>query len=205
MPKEKISLMLFCLWFCLFQAGCGGGISNPIAKVVKIEGEVKIKQTKEATFEKARENLEIFPNGAVKTGDSSSAEVEIHKKGSIKIKSDAIFEFSENMESVLQKSGVAIYKIEKDGKGFKAKTPQGVTCVLGTIFGHSVGSDSLELWVKEGSVQFVSTGGKEFLVKEGQKLILGAENKNPLPQEAGVGELESFFADSNELLNLNGR
>lgn len=200
-----IKLAMVCLAAFTFAClGCGSQQQETVAKITAVSGDVKMRQNQESEYVAADRGMTINQGGFVKTGDQSSATLEIFNKGTVQIKSDVVFQLTKSSEAdVVQESGVAIYNIGKDGRGFKAKTPQGVSCVLGTFFALVSNDSSFELWVKEGQVEFTTNLGQKHQAKEGQKLVhTGADGKTEV-SEPGLGAMESFFADDDPMPPFN--
>lgn len=201
-----IRLAIISVAVCsVLMFGCGENQQEAVARVVAASGDVKLRQQIDSEFVAAAPDMAVRRSGVIKTGEQSGATVEILNKGTISFKSDVVFKFANSaVADVIQESGTAVYKIEKDGRGFKAKTPQGVSCVLGTIFALVINEASFELWVKEGTVEFISEAGKSHRVTENQRLSIDSGGRADLA-EVGVGDLESVFADPENMLPFNSR
>jgi len=202
-----VKLAMVCLAALTFAClGCGSQPKEPVAKIKAVSGDVKMRQNMESEYIAAEKGMTVIQGGFVKTGDLSSATIEILNKGTVQIKSDVVFQLTKSSEAdVIQESGIAIYSIGKDGRGFKAKTPQGVSCVLGTVFAIVSNDSAFELWVKEGQVEFTTNLDQKHQVKEGQKLVHTAADGKAELSEPGLGPIESFFADDDPMPPFNMR
>ena len=197
---HKIGLLgLFLLATTVLCVGCGSKSSDITARILKATGKVEIKQPTAASFTEAKENDILACGGILKTGDEASAMLEIIDKGVVELKSDALFELEPDKDYVVQKSGMAIYKIEKNKEGFKVKSPQGVTCVLGTKFMVRVLENMTVTGVDEGKVSFTANNGvvKDLIAR--QKII--ADNSG------FIGELLDFdlSSDAFNYLQIEGK
>jgi len=187
------------------STGCGSQ-AEPVAKVVSVNGDVKLCKDKDSDLIVATVDASIFNHGIIRTGEQSSAAVKVMNKGTINFKSDVTFKFENISEAdVAQETGTAIYKIEKNGKGFRAKTPQGVCCVLGTVFSLVVSDESVDVWVKEGVVEFTTNSGEKNKVTEGQKLVVSATGRKSEVSEPGLVDFEALFSNSADLIPFNSR
>jgi hypothetical protein len=182
MIRSIVAGFTLCLLIaCITLTGCDNSKKEVIATVVSAQGDVKLRPHKDNEFIEAKTGASIHNSGILKTGDESFATVKLLNKGIINFKSDVTFTFESTSEAdVLQNSGTAIYKIDKNGKGFKAKTPQGVCCVLGTVFSIAVKEEALELRVKEGIVEFTTNSGETNKVMADQMLSILPGQKTDL-------------------------
>lgn len=166
---------LFLLITSIYIIGCGGKSTDLTARVTKVTGKVELRQPSTDTFVAAKEDDLLACGGILKTGDGAAAALEIIGKGTVEIKSDASFELEPGKDYVVQKAGAAVYKIDKEKDGFKVKSPQGVTCVLGTEFMVRVLEKMSVVGVIEGKVSFTANKGEEKILAAGEKVIADSQ------------------------------
>ncbi|MBU1108598.1 MAG: FecR family protein [Candidatus Riflebacteria bacterium] len=165
-------IYLFLFAVAISSGGCGNKSSDLTAKIISITGKVELRQPATDKFIEAKQNDMLACGGILKTGDEASAQLEIIGKGIVELKSDTSFELEPGKDYVLQKAGAAIYKIEKNREGFKVKSPQGTTCVLGTRFLVKVLDTMTVVGVEEGSVSFTAGNGEVRTLKAKEKTIV---------------------------------
>lgn len=190
----------------LFAAGCGSQ-SEPLAKISSVEGKVAARLEVNSDFVEAKAEMQLKHQGAVRTDKDSVAVLEdIARKGSIKIDPDSYYEVRAGTCIGFQSSGKAVFDINKQNTQIQVETPHGNTAVLGTKFGQLVSSDSFELWVEEGQVEFTSSKGDKQRVAAGQKLQWKID-EGDLPQATSFNllESESFFGNNDESFKFNSR
>lgn len=191
--------VLFLLIAAIYVIGCGSKSTDLTARVIKVTGNVELRQPSEANFVAAKENDLLACGGILKTGDGAVAELEIIGKGTVEIKSDASFELEPGKDYVVQKAGAAVYKIDKDKDGFKVKSPQGVTCVLGTEFMVRVLEKLSVVGVVEGKVSFTTNKGEEKVLVAKEKLIADSQGF------IGGIKLFDLSSDSFNYLKIDGK
>lgn len=173
LKQHKIwTICLFLFVVAISSGGCGNKSSDLTAKIVSITGKVELRQPLSDKFIEAKQNDILACGGILKTGDEAAAQLEIIGKGIVELKSDASFELESGKDYVLQKTGTAIYKIEKNKDGFKVKSPQGITCVLGTRFMVKILDAMTVVGVEEGSVSFTTANGEVRTLKAKEKTIV---------------------------------
>lgn len=202
MSFEQMKSRLVGLFLCfvaVFFVGCGSKSPDLTAKILEITGKVELKQQPTGDFVVASKDDLLACGGALRTGDGASAKLEIVGKGTVDLKSDAYFELESGRDYALQKSGAAVYKIEKGKDGFKVKSPQGITCVLGTEFLVRVLEKMCIVGVEEGTVSFTTNGGEVRVMKAKEKVI--ADSKGFVGDKFGF-DLKS---DSFNYLQIDGK
>lgn len=198
--RRKIGFAcLFMLIMLISGIGCGNKSTDLTARIVKVTGNVELRQPSAETFVVAKEDDLLACGGILKTGDGAAATMEIIGKGTVEVKSDASFELESGKDYVVQKAGAAVYKIEKNKGGFKVKSPQGVTCVLGTEFMVRVLEKMSVVGVVEGKVSFTTNKGEEKLLNAQEKVIADAQGF--------IGEIKpfDFSSDSFNYLKIDGQ
>jgi hypothetical protein len=166
-------LVLVLVITVLAVSGCNNKAAETSAKVISLNGTVEIRQNAGTQFVAAKINDTLGLGGIVKTGEESLANLEIAGKGTVEIKSDGYFELEAGRDYVTQNSGMAIYKIEKTGEGFKIKAPQGIACVLGTTFMVRVIDNMTVVGVETGKVSVTSNNGETRVLEAKQKINVG--------------------------------
>lgn len=186
MNAEYLTLRKLCTLFLVIflLTGCDNGDSNFSAKVLSVSGKVEIRPNTETAFADAKVNDILASGGLLKTGEASAANLEITGKGTMEIKEDCLFELKANKDYVVQNSGMAIYKIDKNPEGFKVKSPQGITCVLGTRFMVRILDNMTVVGVDQGKVSFTSN--------KGETRVIEAKKKLTATNDGFSGELEPF-------------
>jgi len=199
--------LLVCLCLsCLLAAGCGSQ-SEPLARIASVQGKVDARLEGAGAFVAAKADMQLKHQGAVRTEKDSVAIIEdIARKGGIKIDPDSYYEVRAGTSIGFQGSGKAVFDINKQQTEIQVETPHGNTAVLGTKFGQLVSSDSFELWVEEGQVEFTARNGSKQKVSASQK-IQWKVNDSPLPQAENFNLLESegFFGNKDESFKFNSR
>ncbi|MGM0599267.1 MAG: FecR domain-containing protein [Candidatus Rifleibacteriota bacterium] len=190
-------LIIFVI--AIIVSGCGNASKEIAAKIIKINGSVEIKHASQNTFVEAREGKILTGGSILKTGDESFATLGIVDKGLVEIKENASFELVAGKDYVVQKAGTGIYKIDKNKEGFKVKSPQGVTCVLGTVYMLKVLEGATVLGVEEGKVSFATNDGEERILKAKEKAVIDSSG---FVGEPTVFDLSS---DSFNYLKINGK
>ena len=197
--KKFCCIMVVLMTFLVVLSGCGNDAASLTATVQAVSGKVEIRQTAAAAFKDAAVNDAVKAGGIVKTGEESFANLVINGQVTVEIKSDSMFELEPGKDYVAQNSGMAIYKIEKNKGGFKVKSPQGVTCVLGTRFMVRILDNMTVVGVEEGKVSFTGNNGETRTVEAKQKII--ADDKeirlSPTPFDAA--------GDSFNYLKIDGK
>lgn len=197
--KVLLTILLLPLLAVAALTGCGGKASDLTGKVQAFSGNVSIKKTSAADFTKAQVGDKIEVGGILKTAEESQASLEIVDKGVVEIKQNSIFELEQGRDYVSQNSGVAVYKIDKNKDGFKVKTPQGITCVLGTKFMIRILDEMTVVGVEEGRVSVTANNGESKILEAKKKVIL---------QKSGFrGEIADFdlSSDSFNYLQIDGK
>lgn len=193
------SLFLVLLVTLVVITGCGSNTTDLSAKVMSVTGKAEIRPTAIASFADAKVN-DILPCGGIlKTGEESLVNLEITGKGVVDIKSDSMFELESGKDYVVQSAGMAVYKIDKNKEGFKVKSPQGVTCVLGTRFMVRVFDNTTVVGVEEGKVSFTSNKGETRILVAKQKIT--ADN-NGFSSEPTAFDMKT---DSFNYIKLDGK
>jgi len=203
--KMKKLLVLFCL-IGLFVTGCGS-TDEPLARIAQTEGKVDARAEGSLDFVAAKIDMQLKHQGAVRTDKESTAALEdMARKGSIKIAPDSYYEVRAGVTMGFHGSGKAVFDVNKQQTEIQIETPHGNTAVLGTKFGQLVSSDSFELWVEEGTVEFTARDGSKQKVAGSQKLLWQVQ-QGPLPQPVNFNLLESedFFGSKNESFKFNTR
>lgn len=199
------NIILFCI-SCLFLVGCGGQ-TEPLARIVSVKGKVDARLEAVGAFVAAKADMQLKHQCAVRTDKDSIAVLEdIARKGSIKIDPDSYYEVRTGNSIGFQGSGKAVFDVNKQQTEIQVENPYGNTAVLGTKFGQLVSSDTFELWVEEGQVEFVALDGSKQKVSANQKLQWKV-GEGPLPQPANFNLLESedFFGSKDESFKFNNR
>jgi len=197
--------ILFCVGSILL-AGCGGA-GEPLARIAAIEGKVDARPEAEGAFAAAKVDMQLRHQGAVRTDKESTAALEdMARKGSIKIEPDSYYEVRAGVTLGFHGSGKAVFDVNKQQTEIQIETPHGNTAVLGTKFGQIVASDSFELWVEEGTVEFTARDGSKQRVTASQKLQWQVQ-QGALPQPVNFNLLESedFFGKKDESFKFNTR
>ncbi len=167
------TLVLILVITVLAVSGCNNQTAGTSAKVISLNGKVEIRQNAGTQFVAAKINDLLGLGGIVKTGEESMANLEIVGKGTVEVKADGYFELEAGRDYVTQNSGMAIYKIEKTGEGFKIKSPQGIACVLGTTFMVRVIDNMTVVGVETGKVSVTSNNGETRVLEAKQKINVG--------------------------------
>lgn len=200
MIKGKYGLgALFLFVIILALPGCNEKASDISARVVALSGVVEIKNAAADSFVAAKMNDNLGVGGILKTGEAAQASLEIIDRGVVELKSESSFELEPGKDYIVQKAGVAIYKIEKNKEGFKVKSPQAVTCVLGTRFMVRILDGMTVVGVEEGRVSVTTNKGETRIIEAGKKLTV---------EESGFrGEAASFDlnTDSFNYLQIDGK
>lgn len=190
----------------LLAVGCGSQ-NEPLARIASVKGKVDARLKASGAFVAAQTDMQLKHQGAVRTGKEGGTTLEdIARKGGIKIDSDSYYEVRAGTNIGFQGVGKAVFDINKQQTEIRIDTPHGSTAVLGTKFGQIVSSDTFELWVEEGQVEFTASNGAKQRVSASQKLQWKV-NEGPLPQPENFNLLESedFFGNKGENFKFNQR
>lgn len=185
-------LCLSLLVMSLLIVGCG--MRGVVAKITGTEGEVSTRNSGSAPFVKAQPGLELAEGGAVRTGKDGKAVLEdLARKGRITVDLDSYYEVRMNKSVGWLEYGKALFDIIRQEEEIVIETPHGNTAVLGTVFGQVVASDSFELWVEKGKVEFTAKNGQKRTVSANQKLIWKVNEELPEAVNFNLPESEAFF------------
>jgi len=197
------TIMIIC-FACMLTVGCGSQ-NEPLARIATVQGKVDARLESTAAFVAAKVDMQLKDQGAVRTDKDSTAVLEdIARKGGVKIDPDSYYEVRAGTSLGFHGSGKAVFDINKQQTEIQVETPHGNTAVLGTKFGQLVSSDSFELWVEEGQVEFTAKDGSKQKVSASQKLQWQVE-QGPLPKPESFNLLESedFFGNKDESFKFN--
>lgn len=198
-------IMLLCI-LSLMALGCGSQ-NEPLARIASVKGKVDARLEASSTFVAAQTDMQLMHQGAVRTAKESGATLEdVVRKGAIEIDPDSYYEVRSGTSIGFQRVGKAVFDINRQQTEIHIDTPHGTTAVLGTRFGQIVSSDTFELWVEEGQVEFTASNGDKQKVSANQKLQWQV-NEGSLPQPVNFNLLESedFFGAKGENFKFNQR
>jgi hypothetical protein len=199
------SIIVVCILGVLLT-GCGSS-NEPLARIAAIEGKVDARPELNGAFAAAKVDMQLKHQGAVRTDKESTAALEdMARKGSVKIAPDSYYEVRAGVTLGFHGAGKAVFDVNKQQTEIQIETPHGNTAVLGTKFGQIVASDSFELWVEEGTVEFTARDGSKQRVTGSQKLQWQVQ-QGALPQPVNFNLLESedFFGKKDESFKFNTR
>lgn len=197
--KKLCCLIAVLMTSLVVFSGCGNDAGILTATVIATSGKVEIRQTATAAYKNAVVNDVVSIGGIVKIGEESFADLDISGQGTVELKSDSMFELEPGKDYVVQNAGMAIYKIEKNKGGFKVKSPQGVTCVLGTRFMVRILDNMTVVGVEEGKVSFTGNNGETRIVEAKQKIIADDKEIRLSPTPFDV------VSDSFNYLKIDGK
>lgn len=199
------SIIVVCILGVLLT-GCGSS-NESLARIAAIEGKVDARPEVNGAFAAAKVDMQLKHQGAVRTDKESTAALEdIARKGSVKIAPDSYYEVRAGVTLGFHGAGKAVFDVNRQQTEIQIETPHGNTAVLGTKFGQIVASDSFELWVEEGTVEFTARDGSKQRVTGSQKLQWQVQ-QGALPQPVNFNLLESedFFGKKDESFKFNAR
>ncbi|PKL49025.1 MAG: hypothetical protein CVV42_07600 [Candidatus Riflebacteria bacterium HGW-Riflebacteria-2] len=194
-----VPLALIVLVFAVAFVGCSKDGIDVTAKVLSVDGTAEIKNASAQSFVSAKVNDTLDMGGVFKTGEASLASLEIINRGIVEIKPDSIFELEAGKDSIFQKAGVAIYKIDKNKEGFKVKAPHAVTCVLGTRFVVRILDGMTVVGVEEGRVSVTANNGEIREIAAGKKITIENSGFRGAEEEFDVN------TDSFNYLQIDGK
>ncbi len=197
---------LALLLFITFSPGCGTPAS-PTAKIEMATGQVQARESAGKEFIQADTKTRLFTGSAVRTGRESAARILILPDNAvIDLEANSFFEVRAATGKIgFQDTGKAVFNVNKKNTEVIIETRHGNTTVLGTKFGQMVSTDSFELFVKEGKVEFASKSGEKRQLEGGEKLIWKVSDSLPEKQVASVVEIEMFLQNSNTPYEFNRR
>ena len=170
-------------------------LAEYVAKLIKVEGVVKIKRLGMQNYnEIAQVGGDINNGDAVKVGDYGyAALIFIDDRSVVKIKPNSQFEImdTKNTRSVNIEFGTILNKIEKENrtKTFRVVSPVSVASVKGTEFAAMINPSGVDQFIgKEGLFEvFNSVSGKTVSVGPGQKALSGSSG-SLMQAPAGLNE-----------------
>ena len=182
------------LTFSLAVVGCGDG-EAPLVRIAKVEGNVEIRELPGAAFVPALVEMTMKHQGAVRTGKSSRATlVHLAHKSVVTVLEDSWYEVRAGAAAGCQSAGQAIFEVEKQQNEFIIESSHGATAVLGTKFAQIVSSDTIEIWVKSGLVEFTSRTGRKKQIAALQKFRWHTADADlPEPESFVETEAETIF------------
>lgn len=152
--------------------GCGSQL--PKAQFIKVSGIVEMKQKEAEKFVQVKEKDVLLAGGGVRTLKEATADLIIANRGVLEIRPDSYFELPSSDVDIQQNSGSIIYRINENKNGYKINTPQGLTCVLGTVLLLTVNTDSTIVGVKEGRVSLTNKNGDIRFIEANERLTVNS-------------------------------
>ncbi|MGM0599989.1 MAG: FecR domain-containing protein [Candidatus Rifleibacteriota bacterium] len=198
MKFVKIVLIMCSIFFY----GCSDQNNVPIGQLIKISGTVEIREAPGQKFKTASVNLKLFNDMAVRTQENSKAKLSFTCGGQLKLSSNAFFQVKSGQVLGKQTSGSGFYEIDKQPKPLSIETPHGVTTILGTKFRQMVNETSVEIFLKEGSIEFYDNAGNKTKIESGQKLLV--EKGKPLTEAVPTDDfdVDKLFNEDKSLKNF---
>lgn len=169
-------------------------MGESIARVMKANGEVLLKQLGKTTYDLQVKPGQAISNGdAIRVGDSGFAVVIfLDDRSVVKIREKTDFQFVEtdNTRSLNMERGTILNDVKKEGrtKTFRVETPVSVASVKGTEFAAIVDPSGMDKFIgKTGTFDVFNTiSGQTVSVGPGQKAISNAlGNLMQAPAEPG--------------------
>lgn len=197
--KMKILVSFVLASISLTITGCGSSSSNPLAELKSIVGTVECRPSSTENFKVAKQGLILNDMSAIRTKEDSSATIVFKKGGTLRLAANSFFEVKKGTTLGRQETGTGIYKIDKQKNKLSIETPQGLTTILGTEFRQDVTKDNTTVILKEGSIQFTDTKGKEVILKPGERIIVENGKALSSPEKVNSFDVDSFFSPENTL------
>lgn len=186
-----------------FIFGCGQEKAK-IVQISSIEGEVFFKASGTPNFVAATTNSFLFSGDAIRTGKDSTAILKnIAHSAQIKVFPETYYEIKGGNSLGFQDKGIAVFDVEKQQNEIVVETVHGITAVLGTQFGQVVSTDTFELIVEKGLVEFSTKSGEKRKIAAGNKIKYNVGQ--PLPEVAGSNLIESEALFGSDGFNFNRR
>lgn len=137
-----------------------------------ITGKVEYKIANSDLYTSAQNGFELYQNTCVRTQRNGKVTIVFRKRGKLTLASNSFFKIKSGNCIGSQNYGTAIYDINKQKSTISVKTPQGLTCILGTTFRQDISSDSLSIVLKVGLIKFQGNNGKQILIKPSEQLTI---------------------------------
>ncbi|MDD2998499.1 MAG: hypothetical protein EOM80_10190 [Erysipelotrichia bacterium] len=179
-------------------SGCGNQ-PEPVVNVTAIKGNVTAKTTSAKDFATVAAEQKLCSGDAIKTGDESSADIEIiSDKSQVRLSSNTFLEIRNFTEKELRQiSGIAIYKITPQNRELKIQTPQGMATVLGTVLRIDSSDTETTVCVEQGKVGFSKKANQQILIEAGMKYSTSFTTDAAQPIDPF--ELEKLFNEKDGL------
>jgi|GEM_PF-1217405 len=193
----KIKILLISAMItaaCFVVTGCCSH-KDTVARVVSLKGLVTMKSPDATDFSTPAVDQQLYGGTSIRTQDRSGVELAIVADvGSIEIGQNTYLELRPFSEKELrQTNGIAIYRINKQGKELRIQTPHGMASVLGTVFRIDITASATQVCVKEGRVGFAKPSGDQIIIDGGSKYSTASSNNNV--ESLGFDTLNRIFVE----------
>lgn len=168
--RFKQGVILSCIvCFCAVSAWSQGGRKCFIKSLI---GDVKVQRNKSTKWIKARPNMPLRENDAIRTFVESEAVIQTSNGSKISLKENTTLELSTFSKAGrgAAKTGIKILsgdlmanvkKLVHKGSKFEFETPTAVAAIRGTRVGFNVKKDKTDIKVYEGRVYVVPKGARK--------------------------------------------
>ena len=173
----RIAPLFLLAMFCFFGEVQAKEV-NPQAKILSLEGQVRIKNPGGAQWSNAQKGTDLKEGSEILTGAKSWCDLAVgeHLKNVVKIQPDskATLESLEPVKIDLQSGKIfSLVQSLRKGSTFEVSSPTAVAVARGTGWGESANSIS----VFEDTVHVTGTSGQESNVPEGKGVQVSDDGK----------------------------
>jgi hypothetical protein len=200
------SLVIILLTGLFVWSSIPGLAADPVAVLIKVKGDVRIKQEGAAANQKALVGAQILSGTQIQTADNSFVALKFIDDGSlvrIRANSNCTISGKKDKTSVSKnlyvEAGAIFSKITKQKGKYQVSTPTSVATVKGTIFWtvQKLRGET-NYYGEEGIIELSNDQGSA-LLKAGETGFVASGQSKPIVRKTKAGEKPEFDDDESNI------